>query len=132
MKPVVLDTNLIVRLVVQDDDTQFKIAKKIITSADSVILLDTVLMETAWVLEVAYNVPKKEAAQALLDFIAGGIVLETAATAAALVWYREGMDLGDAVHLVRAEMQADKFITFDAAFVRKAKGKTRCTVTKAD
>jgi len=38
----------------------------------------------------------------------------------AVSWYEAGLDFADALHLA-SSMQADKFVTFDSAFIKKAR-----------
>ena len=51
---VAVDTNIIVRLLTQDDELQFQNSREIFKSYD-VFIPDTVILETEWVLRFAYK-----------------------------------------------------------------------------
>jgi predicted nucleic-acid-binding protein len=61
---IALDTNVVVRFLVKDDETQSRRAKKLIQEAlgkgDAIFIPDVVLIETVWVLERSYRFPKSE------------------------------------------------------------------------
>ena len=62
-----LDTNVLVRYLTQDDETQFKIAAKLIESAKAggLYVSDVVLCELVWVMEDCYGHARKEVAKLL-------------------------------------------------------------------
>ncbi len=69
-----IDTNVLVRFLVRDNETQFEKARKLIkrevSAGRRVFVNQLVLMETEWVLRSRYAVPKKqiiEAISVLLD-----------------------------------------------------------------
>ena len=69
-----IDTNVLVRFLVRDDETQFEKARKLIkrevAAGRRVFVNQLVLMETEWVLRSRYVVPKNqiiEAISGLLD-----------------------------------------------------------------
>ena len=71
-----LDTNVLVRFLVQDDQTQFERAHKLIAresrSGDTVLISLLVLLETEWVLRSRYGLSKLEIVAAfsgLLDSV---------------------------------------------------------------
>jgi predicted nucleic-acid-binding protein len=51
---VTVDTNIVVRLLTQDDELQFQQSVKLFQSQD-VFIPDTVILETQWVLRFAYK-----------------------------------------------------------------------------
>lgn len=120
-----VDTNLVVRFLTDDEPKQSAVARKHIVSGP-VMLLDTVLLETEWVLRSLYDYPRQRIHGALAAFIALPTVHlqpQTAAVAG-LDAYRQGMDFADALHLAAA-MQSGcvALATFDrrlAAAARKA------------
>jgi predicted nucleic-acid-binding protein len=130
---IAVDTNVLVRVVMGDDAPQTAASLRVLQGGEPVLLLNSVLLETAWVLKSVYEVPPDEIAAVLHDVMCIPMVmLESPATLEAVAWYREGMDFADAIHLAGAASRCEKLLTFDAAFVRKAKGKTACAVLKAD
>lgn len=64
-----IDTNVLVRFLVRDDDTQFEKARKLIkrevTAGRRVFINQLVLMETEWVLRNRYAVPKNQIIEAI-------------------------------------------------------------------
>ncbi|GHT89893.1 hypothetical protein AGMMS49545_01540 [Betaproteobacteria bacterium] len=129
---IAVDTNMLVRVVMGDDALQTAASLRVLQSGEPVLLLNSVLLETAWVLQSVYEVPHDEIAAVLYDVMCIPMVmLEFPLTFEALAWYRDGMDFADAIHLAGAASSCEKLMTFDAAFVRKAKGKNACEVVKA-
>lgn len=116
-----VDTNLIVRYITRDDPKQAAIAGRIVGS-ERIWVAKTVLLESEWVLRGVYEFSATEvlaALQALLGL--PNVSTEDAeAVAAALSWAQGGMDFADALHAASAG-PADRFITFDADLVKKAK-----------
>ena len=117
---IAIDTNLLVRILTNDDPIQARRAVKILQS-DDVFIPKTVILETQWVLHHAYAINKA-------DIIAGfqkllglsNIFPENSETVTqAISWYEQGLDFADALHLASSR-GSDKFVTFDAAFARKA------------
>ena len=64
-----VDTNLLVRVLVEDDPEQLKRARKLMNGAaersETAFVADIVLAELEWVLEDAYDVPRTRILQAL-------------------------------------------------------------------
>ncbi len=117
-----VDTNLVVRLFVQDDVAQVKAARQAL-AADTVFVPKSVIVEFEWVMRGAYRESRAAIASAI-DMIlatANVEVEDAAAVTRAIAWFRQGMDLADAVHLASSG-HADWFVTFDAAMRRRAQG----------
>ena len=90
-----LDTNVLVRFLVQDDPEQAAAATGLIlglTQSDPGFVCREVLVELVWVLERAYGLPRKDIAQALDGLLeAQELVIETAdRVAVAVDRYRKG------------------------------------------
>ncbi len=117
---VVIDTNVALRFLTGDDPAQAARARDLI-SAGPVLLLTTVILETAWVLRTVYRLPRAEVVAKLRD-LAGvtNIMLEDPdRVARALRFMDGGMEYADAVHL--ASLGEDEtFATFDADLRRIA------------
>ena len=115
-----IDTNLIVRYLVNDDHQQAAQARRLIDHND-VFVCTTVLLETEWVLRSVYGFSTAQCAKAISDF--AGLphirVEDVVAAAKALNWMRKGVDFADGLHLAKAE-GCDAFISFDRNFVRAA------------
>lgn len=108
-----VDTNVVVRLLVNDDARQGEQARRLFES-DEIWIGVTVLLEAAWVLESAYELSTQETAKALRGLL--GLpnvrVEDSVAVAAALDAASKGLELADALHLLRAPEDAE-FATFD-------------------
>ncbi len=118
---LVVNTNVVVRYLVNDDRVQAARARRLLEQHD-VLLPLTVLLETEWVLRSVFGFSAADVARALRGF-AGlkRVTVEDADTAAlALDWAERGVDFADALHLAAARSHAG-FVTFDKALVRTAR-----------
>lgn len=118
---VYLDTNVVVRFLVNDDKVQAQAAKTLIDDHD-VSVLWTVLLEVAWVLQSGYKVKPVDAAEALLAFLGLPKVhcenVQSMVVATDLV--RNGMDLPDAIHLVQVA-EDSQMASFDKKFLERGR-----------
>jgi predicted nucleic-acid-binding protein len=118
---IAIDTNVVVRYLVDDDPAQAARARALVDSNQVFVPL-TVMLETEWVLKSAYAFPIDVRAAALLAF-AGlpSVTIEDAtAMARALGWAAQGVDFADGLHLAKSE-GCEAFATFDAAFAKAAR-----------
>lgn len=118
---IALDTNVVVRLLVDDDPEQTRRARKLIEKGP-VLVVATVLLETEWVLRGAYSVNRKRIVQSLRSLL--GLpeltVGSADAVAQALEWFERGLDFADALHLALTT-DAEKFATFDVRLATRAR-----------
>ena len=117
---VALDTNVVVRYLVQDDAAQALRATRLFRS-QQVWLAKTVLLECEWVLRGAYQFQPAEitaAFRALLG-LANVEVEDAPAVAAALRATERGLDFADALHAASAG-PGMRFLTFDAVFTKRS------------
>lgn len=117
-----VDTNVLVRVLVNDDPAQAKRATALL-GAGPVWLTKTVLLETEWVLRYTYELDVAAIGMAFTKLLAvpGIDVEDRAAVGLALGWHQRGMDFADALHLA-SSAAATAFATFDR---RLAKAATR-------
>jgi predicted nucleic-acid-binding protein len=113
---IAVDTNLLVRIIVEDDASQVGRARALINAQDRVLVLKTVLLEIGWVLATSYHLSR----EAIVSSIRGVLAVsnfeieDRPAVMTALEWYQQGMDFADAMHL--AALGGDtQFATFDAS-----------------
>ncbi len=108
-----VDTNVLVRFVVNDDPRQARAARTLLET-ESAYLSSTVLLEVEWVLRSSYGYPKPAVLDALRAICAlPGVVLdEPGRVSAAIGWADAGMEFADALHLAAAE-SCEAFVTFD-------------------
>jgi len=115
-----VDTNVLVRIVVNDDPFQAARAAAFLRQQDRIFIAKTVLLETEWVLRNGYGLGRREVLAVLHEILAMGNaeVEDEAEVAQAMHWYERGMDFADGLHVAAAGPECS-FATFDAA-LRKA------------
>jgi len=125
---IAVDTNIVVRLLMGDDQTQMAQAREIFTATE-IFIPETVILETEWVLRYAYDLSPATIREGFLKlFGLPNVVLRDArAVSQALEGYRSGMDFVDALHLALCGHCSELF-TFDKKFVRAAAGSFQCKV----
>lgn len=118
-----LDTNVLVRLIVQDDEQQALVAAKLLArhakKSESLFVAVTVILELEWVLRSRYKFTKADVILALSSLLTTfELVFESeGALEQALASYEEGgADFADCLHLaLSSKGGALPFWTFDAA-----------------
>ncbi len=117
---IALDTNLLARLLLQDDKAQHARVKALLAKDQVFTAPVSVLLELVWVLE-ANDCTASEIARGLtlLLGLPNFKPERAAAVRVAISGYAQGMDFADAMHLALSGA-SDAFMTFDKAFVRKA------------
>ena len=96
-----LDTNILVRIIVNDDRRQVTRAREAILARGAVVQ-PTVLMETAWVLGENYDYTAADIADAF-SVVAENADIETPPSLpAAIAAVRAGVDVADAFHLAHS------------------------------
>ena len=125
-----VDTNIVVRLLTQDDELQYQKSLGIFQQKD-VFIPDTVILEIEWVLRFAYKFKPTEISSALrkLFGLPNVYLVNTNLVERVLQWYENGLDFADAFHLAQSQHHAH-FYTFDEKFIKKANGLTSCEVEK--
>lgn len=115
-----LDTNVLVRALVQDDAAQARRAQAFL-SAQPVYIPVTVILELEWVLRSRYGYSPKSIADAMekLAILENAVVAEQAAVVAAAGKLRQGWDFADALHHALAA-GCDDFATFATTLSRRA------------
>lgn len=115
-----IDTNIIARIVLGDDEAQAQQAALILR--DPVWISMTVWLELGWVLGRRLGLDREVVADAMATIL----LIETVHTPdpEGLSWaierYRAGGDWADMLHLVVARGVADRFVTFDRAILKCA------------
>ena len=130
-----LDTNVLVRYVVRDDNAQFAAAKRLIeecvAAGQTFFVPVTVALELEWVLRASYGLSKDEVMQVLASlFSATELRFESErALEAAIQLYRDGSaDFADCLHVALAAQVGEVPLwTFDkrAAMVYGAQAVVR-------
>jgi predicted nucleic-acid-binding protein len=125
---IAVDTNVVIRLLTQDDKQQYNKSLKLFQEQD-IFIPDTVILETEWVLRFAYHFKPDQICEAFRNLLGlpnvqlanGNLIAQT------LQWYEHGLDFADAFHLAQSQ-NCSVIYTFDSKFVKRAKELTRCAV----
>ncbi len=125
---VTIDTNIVVRLLTQDDQWQYRQSLVIFQSQD-VFIGNTVILETEWVLRFAYKFNPTEICLALRQLfgLPNVHLANDNLIAQALQWHENGLDFADALHLAQGQ-HCSELYTFDEKFIKKANNLTNCEV----
>lgn len=128
---IAIDTNIIIRLLTQDDRLQYQASHKLFATAEDIFIADTVILETEWVLRYAYEFEATTICAAFRKLFGLRNVRVTNAQLLAQVidWHEQGLDFADAFHLALSQ-QHPKLKTFDEKFIKRAKKFTSCAVEK--
>lgn len=126
---IALDTNVLVRFLIEDDKAQSKRAKKLVEKAvkneEELFVPDLVLVETAWVLKRSYGIKKEDIANVLRMLLgARNLRFESSdRLARAIRAYEKGRG-GFSDYLIREvalERDCETVLTFDQV-LQKEKG----------
>lgn len=97
-----IDTNVLVRFLVRDDEAQFEKARKLIkrevAAGSGVLVNQLVLLETEWVLRSRYSLPKNLIIQAISGLLDASDVRfedEPAVEEALFIWKDSAADFAD-------------------------------------
>ena len=112
---ITADTNLLVRLFVDDDVRQRRLAEQALASAEMVAITMPALCELAWVLTRSYGVRNADVAAAIRGLIdVANIVVDRPAVEAGLALLDRGGDFADGVIAHQGyELGGEIFVSFD-------------------
>jgi predicted nucleic-acid-binding protein len=126
---IALDTNALVRVLVEDDRDQAKTVRKTITFAEKnsiqILILSEVLIGTVWVLESVYHSTKDEISEFLDTMIHTPkfTFSDYEAIRKAFHHYKKEGDFADLLIVNQAlEQQAKKLFSFDKKLQKKFPG----------
>ena len=112
---ITVDTNILVRAVVRDDEKQAQAAATLLTDAEVIAVSLPCLCEFVWVLRRVYSFGQDDIAaaiEALLD--AGNVAVNRPAVDAGLAILKAGGDFADGLIAYEgAWLGGDTFISFD-------------------
>ena len=116
---IAIDTNVLVRLIVEDDPARTVQARVLLAGA-RVYVPVTVLLEASWVLQDTFALTRAEAHTGLSSVLGLANVTPEAPERVqrALAWMKRGMGLADALHLAAAE-GCESFASFDRHLLRE-------------
>lgn len=133
---IAVDTNVLVRLLVRDDEAQFQAARRLVEQAEAasepLLLLLGVLLETEWVLRSRYRLDKASIAGTFARLLeVDGLVFEHEPTVeeALYIWTQHpSADFADCLHNARAaQLGRARFVTFDAGAAKLPRGELLAT-----
>ena len=127
-----VDTNVVVRYLVRDDEVQLARATEIVENSP-IFVSPTVILESEWVIRNSYGFSRSVVIGAL-EALCGAPdvkVGEAAAVKRAFRLAERGLDFADALHLAQAE-GCEAFVTFDKGLAKKARELDGVTVRLAD
>ena len=122
-----IDTNVLVRLLVRDDDAQFAAARRLVDEASAagepVLIMLCALLETEWVLRSRYKLDKASIRGAFTQLLASADVEfehEPTVEEALHLWSRHAKaGFADCLLNARAaHLGCSRFLTFDAGAAR--------------
>ncbi len=110
-----VDTNVLVRAVLQDDANQAKIASNILKEASLIAISLPCLCELVWILSRGARLSKGDVAVTIRDLLeAGNVVMNRQAVEAGLVILEAGGDFADGVMAYEGSwLGGETFISFD-------------------
>lgn len=119
---IALDTNVLARLLLEDEPDQGRRARRLLADESAAFWVPvTVVLELAWVLRNS-GLGRQAIAAAVRRLLAlPRMRLQSPdALAAAARWTEAGMDFADALHLALSA-KAERFATFDEVLVKQAR-----------
>ena len=121
------DTNIVLRYLMRDVPEQFELARnffeQVRVGKKKVLILESILVESVYILTKFYQVPKKEVAEVLNGLLQykGVVNKDKAALSAALGIYAEkNLDLVDCVLIAQAQYCSAQIFSFDKALNKEA------------
>lgn len=118
-----LDTNVLIRYLVQDDDPQFALARKLIKAGvragETLYVPVTVMLELEWVLRASFHFAKEEVTATLSNLLASAELSfqsEAAVEIALALYKKSSPDFSDCIHIALAHVAGESPLwTFDRA-----------------
>ena len=125
MTNLIVDTNVLVRAAIDDDQVQTRRARAVMRDAERLVIATTTLCEYVWVVSRVYRLPKADILRSIRLLVAGSNVsVDIAAVEAGLSFMEAGGDFADGVIAFEGRrLGGDMFATFDwraAALTEKA------------
>jgi predicted nucleic-acid-binding protein len=110
-----VDTNVLIRAIVQDDENQAAIASRVLREAELVVIPNVVLCEMVWVLRRLYGFATGEVAEALKVIASTeNVELNRSTFAAGMAMLENGGDFADGVIANEGQwLGGEVFVSFD-------------------
>ncbi len=106
-----IDTNIVVRLLTQDDQAQYQKSLELFQNPE-IFIANTVILETEWVLRFAYQFKPNQICSALRKLLGlpNVYLSDPMLIHQALLWHENGLDFDDALHLAQSQ-NCEQFYT---------------------
>ncbi len=129
---IAIDTNILVRLITQDDELQYQQSLRLFENKN-IFIPDTVILETEWVLRFAYKFKPVEINQVLKKVfgLPNVYLTDEKLISQVIEWHEKGVDFADAFHLASSH-HCLEFYTFDEKFIKKSQNLSNSMVKKPD
>ena len=110
-----VDTNVLVRAVLQDDAKQAETASKLLKEASLIAVSLPCLCELVWILRRGAKLPKEDVAVTIRDLLdAGNVVMNRPAVEAGLAILEAGGDFADGIMAYEGNwLGGETFVSFD-------------------
>jgi predicted nucleic-acid-binding protein len=114
-----LDTNILARLILRDDERQILLAESIIH--EQLFVASTVLLELGWLLMSRYEMSRADVVLNLKDLmlVPNIVIHDPELVEWAVARFASGADFADMIHII-ASRPATCFLTFDAKLAKHA------------
>jgi predicted nucleic-acid-binding protein len=112
---IIADTNVLVRIIMNDNEVQAKTARKFLNNADLIAVTTTSLCELVWVLSRTYRLRGDRIAVAIRALLnTGNVAVNRTAVEAGLALLDAGGDFADGVIAHEgAWLDGEIFVSFD-------------------
>jgi len=118
---VIVDTNILVRFVVDDDPAQSRLARALFLTTELLVIPSVALCEAVWVLSRSYKLPLVDIADAIRRLtVAENVRVDRPTIDAGLAQIDAGGDFADGVIAYDGRgLGGETFVSFDRAAVRR-------------
>lgn len=118
---IIADTNVLLRVLVEDDPVQARVAADVLEQADTVAVSLVALCELTWVLHRSYQVSRTDIATAIQQLIeTQNVAVNRPAVAAGLAALEAGGDFADgAIAFEGRWLGGETFVSFDHQAVKQ-------------
>jgi len=122
---IAVDTNVLVRIHVDEPSqpAQVTAARALVSDAGAVFVSLVVVVQTVWVLESAYGLPKSDVVQAMEHLLANAAFTleeEQRCSAALRLFHESGADFSDCLILAGCQARELPLYTFDKRLAKLA------------
>jgi predicted nucleic-acid-binding protein len=119
---IIVDTNILVRLLVRDDETQFQAVVKLISDAQEIVIPTHVICELIWVLSYSYKLKTSAIAEKIKGILNSvKVIINNDEIEAGLLIMEKGGDFADGINAYTGSVMASDscvFVSFDKQAVR--------------